>query len=371
MDDALLLDAIEKYLSGAMTEEEKTAFEAYRRAHAHVDHAVVEHQMFLKGLNYYGSRKGMKHKMVHLHQQLEQNGEIPGSITEKQKAPIVRFWERHKRTIAVAASIACITALSISGIMSGITPQKNQDYLQQLSRKMSQIEGMQREQSKKINQLIDSAEVAGTKAPDMVQKSGGTSFLIDEDGYLVTNAHVVEGASTLIVVNKGKEYIASKVYTDKDNDLAILKIKDKDWKKSARIPYDIRKNMVDLGEEVYTLGYPRNEIVYNKGYMSASTGYMDDSASIQLTISANPGNSGGPVLDKNGSIVGILSTRDKQSNEVVFASKASNLAEAIEALKKDSAHRSLNAPRYTSLKKMDRVQQVKRIQDFVFLVKGY
>lgn len=371
MDEVAMLDTIERYLNGEMTPEEQRAFELLRSQNAQVDQAVVEHQMFLKGLTYYGKRKSIKHQLVHMHQSLEEAGAIPGSITEKQKAPIVRFWERNKRTIGVAASIAGITALSISGIISGIAPKNNQTYLQQLNRKMSQIEGMQREQSKKLNELIDSADAKGTKVPDKVQKSGGTSFLIDEDGYLVTNAHVVEGASTLIVVNKGKEYIATKVYTNTENDLAILKIKDKDWKKSGKIPYDIRKNTVDLGEEVYTLGYPRNEIVYNKGYMSATTGYMDDSASIQLTISANPGNSGGPVLDKNGSIVGILSTRDKQSNEVVFASKADNIEDAIQALKKDSAHRNLNLPRYTSLKKMDRVQQIKRIQEFVFLVKGY
>jgi serine protease Do len=371
MEDLGLLDLVERYLNGEMNPKEKEQFEQLRQQNAELDQMVVEQQMFLTNLKHYGERREMKHTLHHVHATLLEEGAITETPAELKLAPIVRFWERNKRTITVAASIAGITALTISGIMQALTPKGNQNYLQQLSRKMSQLEGVQKEQNLKIDKLIDSSAIIGTKSPDKAQLSGGTSFLIDEDGYLVTNSHVVKGASTLIVVNKGKEYIASKVYENVANDLAVLKINDKDWKSFGKLPYSIRKGMVDLGEEIFTLGYPRNEIVYNRGYMSAGSGYLDDTLSIQLAISANPGNSGGPVLDKNGSIVGILSTRDKQSNDVVFASKAINISLAIEELKKDTAHNKLNVPGSSSLKGMDRVQQIKKLQDCVFMVKGY
>jgi len=369
MDEILLLDLVERYLEGNLDESQRVQFDAMRRQNPDIDNLVVEHQMFLNDLAQYGERRQFKHSLSETHNKLVEQNEIIEEAEVKSIAPIRQFWLRNKRTIAVAASIAGVTALAISGLMQGIAPKGSQSYLQQLNRKMNQLEGVQREQNKKIDQLIDSTDIS--KIPDKVQVSAGTSFLIDEDGYLATNAHVVAGSSTLIVVNNNKEYIARKVYEDAENDLAILKIEDKDWKSVGKLPYNVRKGSVDLGEEIYTLGYPRNEIVYNRGYLSAKSGYRDDSMSIQIAISANPGNSGGPVLDKNGSIIGILSTRDRQSNDVVFASKASNITLAVEALRKDTSFQDLNLPKYSSLKGMDVVKQVKKLQNYVFMVKGY
>ncbi len=106
-----------------------------------------------------------------------------------------------------------------------------------------------------------------------VPTNGGTSFLIDGKGYLVTNAHVVAGSSTILVQNnKGQEFKASIAHFNTEKDLAILKIDDQDFKSHSSIPYSIRKGSSDLGEPIFTLGYPRDEIVYNEGYLSAKTG---------------------------------------------------------------------------------------------------
>ncbi|MFX9054138.1 serine protease, partial [Acinetobacter baumannii] len=86
-------------------------------------------------------------------------------------------------------------------------------------------------------------------------------------------------------------------------DLAVLKIDDEDFKPLKTIPYAIKKSSIDLGEEIFTLGYPKNEVVYNIGYLSARNGYNGDSSTCQLQMSANPGNSGGPVLNKNGEVI--------------------------------------------------------------------
>ncbi len=367
MEDLVLLDAVERYLNGEMNPEELANFEKLRRQNADVDQLVVEQQMFLHELGHYGERREFKHQLHLMHNHLLETGIIDEIPDEQKGAPIIQLWKKYKRTIAVAASIAGITALTISGSLHLLTPKTNQSDIQFLSRKMNELEGKTNEQSKKINQLISTP----AKSPEGPQKSGGSSFLIDGNGYLVTNSHVINGASTLVVVNKGREYIARNIYNDIANDIAILKIEDQDWKTVTNLPYSIRKGTVDLGEEIFTVGYPRNSVVYNRGYMSARSGYNDDTLSIQIAISANPGNSGGPLLDRNGDIIGILSNRDKQANEVVFASKAININKAIEELKKDSANLSIKLPTNSRLKGMDRVQQIKRLEDCVFMVKGY
>ncbi len=367
MEELVMLDAVERYLKDEMSAQERNSFEEMRRQNPEVDQLVVEQQMFLQQLNHYGDHREFKHQLHLLHSQLLEEGNIDETPEEEKGAPVIKIWKKYKRTIAVAASIAGITALTISGALHLLTPKTTQSDLQLLSRKMSELDRKTTETNIKVNQLIGTP----AKSPEGPQKSGGSSFLIDGSGYLVTNSHVVSGASTLIVVNKGREYIAKKVYNDDVNDIAILKIDDQDWKPVSNLPYSIRKTSVDLGEEIFTLGYPRNEVVYNRGYMSARSGYNDDTLSIQIAISANPGNSGGPLLDRNGDIIGILSTRDKQANEVVFASKAININKAIEELKKDSSDISVKLPSSSSLRGMDRVQQIKKIQDCVFMVKGY
>ena len=367
MEEIVMMDTVERYLKGELTPAELAQFEKLRRENGDVDQLVVEQQMFLHQLGHYGDRRDYKHQLHTLHNQLLEAGEIKEVADEDRGATVIELWRKYKRTIAVAASIAGITALTISGTLHLLSPKTTQNDLQQLSIKMNQLEGKTRQQDAKLNQLIASP----IKSPGAPQKSGGTSFLIDSKGFLITNSHVVNGASTLVVVNKGREYIARNVYNDITNDIAILKIEDQDWKPVSSLPYTIRKGSVDLGEEIFTLGYPRNEVVYNRGYMSSRSGYNDDTLSIQIAISANPGNSGGPLLDRNGDIIGILSTRDKMANEVVFGSKAINIYKAIEELKKDSSNLNIKLPNSSSLKGMDRVQQIKKLQDCVFMVKGY
>ena len=121
---------------------------------------------------------------------------------------------------------------------------------------------------------------------------------------------MVNSASVVIVQNnKGQEFKTKIIYLNPNPDLAVLKIMDSDYKAATPIPYGISKSNLELGEAIFTLGYPRDEIVYGEGYLSAKTGFRGDTLSCQISVAANPGNSGGPVLDKNGEVIGILSNK--------------------------------------------------------------
>src|SRR5450432_3712002 len=191
-------------------------------------------------------------------------------------------------------------------------------------------------------------------------------------GYIVTNAHVINNASTVFVQNnKGQEFKARILYISPNADLAFLKIVDSEYKATQAVPYMISKNNIALGEAIFTLGFPRDEIVYGEGYMSAKTGYGGDTLACQIAVAANPGNSGGPVLNKNGEVVGVLSTRQVKAQGVVFAIKSKNIFRALDVLKNDSTRNDvsvsdLKISTNSTLKGMDRVQQIKKIEDFIF-----
>ncbi len=365
MDEILLLDATERYLNGEMNAEEKAMFEQLRQNSQEVDQMVVEHSLFLQQINRYGSIREMKHSLHEVHNQLLQDGAIQEEVLSTG-AKVVNMWKRYKRTITIAASIAGITALSISGMTLLFAPKGNEQAITALSKKVSDLERNQRVQANQINTVISKLE------PGTVIKESGSAFLVDGKGYLVTNAHVLKNAKGIIVLNnKGAEFKAIIVKVDESRDIAILKIVDKDYKSLGLLPYGIRKSSTDIAEPIFTLGYPRNEIVYGEGYLSAKTGFNGDTLSCQIAVAANPGNSGGPVFNKQGEVIGILSTKETKADGVVFAIQSKYIIETVNQLKKDDSTIELKLPSKSSVKGLDAKQQVKKIQDYVYMVKVY
>jgi len=118
------------------------------------------------------------------------------------------------------------------------------------------------------------------------------------------------------------------------------------------------------------LGFPKAEIVYGEGYISAKNGYRMDTIYCQLNTAANEGSSGSPVLNKKGELVGILTSSEKNSQGVVFAIKSINIYRAIEDAKKKDNNTDIKINNGSGLKGLDRENQIRRMQDYVFMVKG-
>ncbi len=366
MDDILLLEAIERYLSGDMDAAERAYFETLRKSTPEIDQMVVEHNMFLHQMDIYALHRNLRNSLQESHTRLLERGEVyeGGELTTKGK--VIQLWNKYKRVTAIAASVGGVIALVISGLAIYFSPVVNGNQIEQLSKAIEVIKKNQQYQGNLINEVK-------SKIPENARLiSGGTGFLIDSKGFIITNAHVLKGSGAVVVNSKGEEFNATISHIDQLRDLAILKITDEEYQPLSNLPYGIKKGNTDLGEEIFTLGYPRNDIVYGEGYLSARTGYNSDSLTYQVQISANPGNSGGPVFNHNGEVIGILSTRQAQAEGVAFAVKSKNIYQMVDELRKtDTSIEKIKIPSHTSLKGMERKKQITRLEDCVFYVKAF
>lgn len=363
MDEILLIEAVERYTTGQMSQEERSFFEGLRKSNPEVDQAVVEHIFFLQGLDKHGDLKSFKHTLLETEAKMIQEGVIKEpSVTGKAK--VVQLWNKYKRSMAVAASIALFISVLTTGLNIAYTKKHGTDTYTDLNRRIEI-------QEKKLNDLKNKDKNAPSVKIVPRADMGGTGFLIDGKGYLITNAHVISKMKNIYVENNKGEYLtAIVVHTDDASDLAILKITDTAFKTITNLPYSVKRANSDLGEQFFTLGFPRNEIVYGEGYVSAKSGNDGDSLAYQLTVSANPGNSGGPVVNRNGEIIGIITGKDTKADGVVYATKSKNIFKMIDELKKSDTTTSIKAPVGNGLKGVERTQQVKKMEEFVFMVVG-
>jgi len=362
MDDVKMIEAVERYIRGEMKPDERVYFEQLRKENPEVDQMVVEHTLFLHQVNELAERKEFKASLTEVHTDLAEK-DIIHFAKLQGGAKVTYLWNRYKRVAAIAASIAGITALTFSGLVVAFSPKQDTEKLQELDRALKVI---------KSDQNITKAEVNNIKRKidPAIYTSGGTGFLIDGKGYLITNEHVIKNARNIAVQNgNGEAFKAIVLYRDLERDIAILKIEDDNYKPVSFIPFTIRKSSTDIAEPIFTLGYPRNDIVYGEGYLSAKTGFQGDTLTCQIAIAANPGNSGSPVLNKNGEVIGLLSTRQKAADGVVFAIQSKYITKAIEELKKsDTAYQNIKVPT-GSTRGMDRTEQVKKLGDYIYMVK--
>jgi len=159
--------------------------------------------------------------------------------------------------------------------------------------------------------------------------ASGSGFFITPDGYFVTNHHVVEDARKLKVHTQGGSFDATLVRSDANNDLAVLKV-EKDVK-PLRLA-DPRS--VKQGSKVFVVGFPMPDIQgvspkVTSGVVNALSGLQDDVTMMQIDAAIQPGNSGGPVIDESGQVVGVVAARVNDMAAIKRGAIAQNVNYAI------------------------------------------
>ncbi len=140
---------------------------------------------------------------------------------------------------------------------------------------------------------------------EIVAASSGTGFFVSSNGHIVTNNHVIESCNEVKVHFRGRVVTSEVLYTDKGNDLAIIKTNLK-----PNQVFAVSNEDVTLLEDIIVAGYPLGKAISasiktSKGSVTSLAGYGDNYSNFQIDASLNSGNSGGPIMDNKGNIVGV------------------------------------------------------------------
>ena len=206
--------------------------------------------------------------------------------------------------------------------------------------------------------------------------ASGTGFFITDDGYLITNEHVVKDAAQVRLVTSAGLIAARVVKVDAANDLALLKAEGK----FSSLPI-APSRAVKLGGTVATVGFPNIGLQgfapkFARGEIASLSGAGDDARYFQISVPVQPGNSGGALVDERGNVIGIVSAKldagaalaasGALPENVNYAVKSSFLLSFLESVPAVSA--KLRAPN-TKDEKFEDV--VKSAQDAAVLVLVY
>ncbi len=144
-----------------------------------------------------------------------------------------------------------------------------------------------------------------------IEAAQGTGFVVGADGLLLTCAHVLGDATVATVTLAGKRLLADVLKADKDADLALLKLREPLPDGAAVLAFRAAARPAVMGEDVFTIGYPLSRLLGNsarmsRGLLSATAGLRDNDKEVQVSAEIQPGNSGGPLLDREGNVIGVV-----------------------------------------------------------------
>lgn len=191
----------------------------------------------------------------------------------------------------------------------------------------------------------------------------GTGFFITNDGYLITNNHVIRNSSKIIIQKDSKQFIAKVIDTDKQNDLALLKIDS-----PSKPLYLFQGDVESKGENIASFGYPLigiqgNELKTTFGNINSISGIKGDLSYYQIDTPIQPGNSGGPLLNYYGEVIGVVTaTLNQQTALMEMGTFTQNVNYAVKIsklfpmLKKHHINKNINL-RKKRLREVDLVKE--------------
>ncbi len=161
--------------------------------------------------------------------------------------------------------------------------------------------------------------------------SQGTGFFISSNGYILTNNHVVASSQLTTIYTADKEYDCETLFTNEIDDIAIIRVKDTVLR---FFPIPFSSNNLEVGDDVIALGFPLassmgKELKMSSGIVNSSKGFQDDARYFQFSAPIDPGNSGGPILNKSGNLVGLITAKYTSATNAGYALNLASLIKNI------------------------------------------
>lgn len=359
--DVHIVMLAEAWLAGTLTEAESVDLEVKMASDPEFAAAFGEQVDLLRSL----AGAGRTRKFRSLLQEVHKDVQAP-----QKKRISIPFRNHFLRTASVAAGVALLTALVTVWILqSNTVVRKTSSYhtLVNIQKDIARIKNAQYQQNLTINQIRDTLERMG---PDAEVSSSGTAFALTNNGYLVTNYHVVNGADSVYIrTREGRYYKTYTVAYDETTDIALLRVEKENFRfGKGEVPYHFAPAKSPLGARIYTLGFPQNEVVYNEGYVSARNGFRGNTDQYRLDLPANPGQSGAPVFDAHGNVIGIVTAHETEKTNITYAVSTNALHTLLESLPRQM---NIHLPRYSRIGKLSREQQIEKLQDYTCMVQVY
>jgi S1-C subfamily serine protease len=352
-------EEMEQYLDGKLSASEANLFEIKLQSDNELLQLMLEHKKMKEALTAYSERLALKQKLEQIH--LESFAQLP----KKQENKVRVFWIQHYKTMAVAASVSLLVAISTILYINFQKVQTRQSANFKALRK--DMDRIKRSQSALINNLN-----APKKTEIAPANYSGTGFALTQDGYFITSLHVIKDADSVFIQNQNAQtYKAVTVFRNEQSDIAILKVVSPNFESYRALPYSFTDKLGNIGEHVFTLGFPREDMVYGEGALSAASGFEGDTVSYQISIPVNPGNSGGPLLDDKGNIIGLISGKQTETEGAAFAVKSQSIISIIQELAKDSLDEGFKLNKKNNLAGLSRVNQIKMLKDYIVTIKVY
>jgi len=349
----------EAYVHGRLDANEKIALEQRIDTDSIFAAAFQECTGLITAMHHKGAQSQFRSMLADIH--ATQQAPAQGA-----PARTIPLRTHYLRTGAVAAGIALLTSLGTAWIFQSSKSDKSRitNLANQHNELKNEIRDIRRSQSQ-LNQKINQRT-----APAAPSNTSGTGFALSNDGYIVTNYHVVGNADSLYIqTNNGEYYKAYMTAYDANNDVAILQVEDKNFRfGKGELPYSFAASKAGLGARVYTVGYPNDELVYNEGYISSRNGLKGDSMQYRLELPSAPGQSGSPVVDAQGSIVGIVTSKQAESESNTYAVSSKALLQLVRTMPKEQ---SIHFPKVSRLNSLSREQQIAKLENYTCIVQVY
>lgn len=352
------------FIGNEMSASEKDAFKLSLAQDPELKRAFDQYKSMALDIKLGEEYRLIKEKLDAIHDQ-----NIKGS------KPLIlrpRFWAPLAAAVAITVIVLVIPFNNTDNANIAATTEDYTPLINEEEEGESEVEVLEEAMdSVMVETEMDTTEVLEgplyKKLTYLEKSPKGTCFLISNNGYFLTNKHLVTKKDFVRIQQEDLDiaFNAEVVYRDSVLDLAILKCSDANASELQSVPFKFFRGEPSIGDEVFTLGYPKSDIVYTKGDVSSETGYQSDSLSFEISMPSNKGNSGAPLFSQKGDLIGMIMANNSRMQSVTYIVKHDYIQERLNNLE-DSLN--VDMSRNYTKRYSNRSDLIKKYRSFVFEV---